>query len=207
LLIYIIDIPQSEVEMAKPRLAQLDNHLGGGSSRAPDVEAATPYKVIEQPLGTAKKIRIITIGGGASGLNMIRTLRKQITNFEHVVYEKNPEVGGTWYENRYPGCKCDLPSHNYQFSWKPNKEWSSFLSPAEEIQAYLCRLCDDEGLRSQIKTKHLVTGAYWDEGPGVWTVRIKNMHDNTELEDRCDFLLNASGILKYVHLPFNRIPG
>ncbi|KAK2603294.1 hypothetical protein N8I77_009760 [Diaporthe amygdali] len=191
--------------MTAARLTQLKKHLGGEGSQAPDVEGPTPYKVIEQPLGTAKKIRIITIGGGASGLNMIRTLRKLLTDYELVVYEKNPEVGGTWYENRYPGCKCDLPSHNYQFSWKPNKEWSSFLSPAEEIQAYLCRLCDDEGLRSQIKINHLVTGAYWDEVPGLWTVRIKNLHDNTELERQCDFLLNASGILNNWKWP--DIPG
>ena len=83
----------------------------------------------------------------------------------------------------------------------PNKEWSSFLSPAAEIQAYLCRLCDDENLRSQIKANHLVTGAYWDEGPALWTVRIKDLHDNREFKDHCDFLLDASGILKYVHVP------
>ncbi|KAK1450664.1 monooxygenase [Colletotrichum cuscutae] len=136
---------------------------------------------------------------------MIRTFRQKLTNFEHIVYEKNPEVGGTWYENRYPGCKCDIPSHNYQFSWKPNKEWSSFLSPAEEIQAYLCRLCDGEDLRRQIKTNHLVTGAFWDEDAGRWTVRVKNLEDGVEFEDHCEFLLNASGILNNWKWP--DIPG
>ncbi|KAJ3949097.1 uncharacterized protein N0V96_000209 [Colletotrichum fioriniae] len=96
---------------------------------------------------------------------MIRTFRQKLTNFEHIVYEKNPEVGGTWYENRYPGCKCDIPSHNYQFSWKPNKEWSNFLSPAEEIQAYLCRFNwkwpDIPGLHDF--SGSLLHSADWDE--------------------------------------------
>ncbi|KAK1636390.1 flavin-binding monooxygenase [Colletotrichum phormii] len=175
------------------------------SSRLDDMHTLYPYAVIEQPLGTAKKVRIITIGSGASGLNMIRTFRQKLTNFEHIVYERNPEGGGTWYENRYPGCKCDIPSHNYQFSWIPNKEWGSFLSPAEEIQAYLCRLCDDEDLRRQIKTSHLVTGAFWDEVSGIWTVRVKNLEDGVEFEDHCEFLLNASGILNNWKWP--DIPG
>ncbi|KAJ0306213.1 hypothetical protein COL516b_004667 [Colletotrichum fioriniae] len=191
--------------MASSRVTQIGNHLGLRNSQIPDPHPAEPYTVVEQPLGTAKKVRIITIGSGASGLNMIRTFRQKLTNFEHIVYEKNPEVGGTWYENRYPGCKCDIPSHNYQFSWKPNKEWSNFLSPAEEIQAYLCRLCDDEDLRRQIKTNHLVTGALWDEGAGRWTVRVKNLEDDVEFEDYCEFLLNASGILNNWKWP--DIPG
>lgn len=96
------------------------------------------------------------------GMNMIRTLRIHLTNYEHVVYEKNPEIGGTWFENRYPGCKCDIPSHNYQFSWRPNPEWSEFFSPASEIQDYLCRVCDEEKMRDVIKTEHQVTGGIWD---------------------------------------------
>ena len=66
-------------------------------------QEAPPYTVLEQPLGTTRHLRVITIGAGISGLNMIRTLRKTMTDYEHVVYEKNPEVGGTWYENTYPG--------------------------------------------------------------------------------------------------------
>jgi hypothetical protein len=68
----------------------------------------TPYTILEQPLGTECHVRIVTIGTGASGINMIRTLRTSLTNYTHIVYEKNPKAGGKWYENRYPGCKCDI---------------------------------------------------------------------------------------------------
>ncbi|KAH7128925.1 hypothetical protein EDB81DRAFT_871659 [Dactylonectria macrodidyma] len=195
--------------MAASRLNQLSLHLSTShnqstASRAP-ATSDQPYEVNEEPIGTARKIRIITIGAGASGLNVVRTLRKKLTNYKHVVYEKNPEVGGTWYENRYPGCKCDLPSHNYQFSWKPNHEWSNFLSSAEEIQAYLCKLCEDEGMREELKTEHQVVGAYWNEGTGTWKVTIKNLKTATTFDDHCDFLLNASGILN--HWKWPEIPG
>ena len=48
------------------------------------------------------------MGAGASGINMAYQIKKHMRNVEHVVYEKNPSVGGTWFENRYPGCKCDI---------------------------------------------------------------------------------------------------
>jgi cation diffusion facilitator CzcD-associated flavoprotein CzcO len=184
--------------MAIPRLFQLSMQLRSAEDqeREQNGSAEPTYKMNEQPLGTASKIRIITIGAGASGLNVIRTLRKQLTNYEHVIYEKNPKVGGTWYENRYPGCKCDIPSHNYQFSWKPNHGWSSFFSPAEEIEAYLCRLYAEEDIQHHIKLEHEVVGAYWNENSGQWKVSIKNLKMGNSFEDHCEFLLNASGILK-----------
>jgi cation diffusion facilitator CzcD-associated flavoprotein CzcO len=154
------------------------------------------YKVREQPLGTTRHIRVITIGAGASGINVIRTLRDHIGNFEHVVYEKNPVIGGTWYENRYPGCKCDIPSHNYQYSWRPNPAWSSFFSPAKEIEEYLCQLCEEEGLSKYIKTSHVVDHAEWNEEQGCWKLKVRNLLDQSVFEDTCHFLLDASGILK-----------
>ncbi|KAF7531082.1 hypothetical protein G7054_g9231 [Neopestalotiopsis clavispora] len=138
------------------------------------------YKVNEEPRGSVRSIRIITIGAGASGLNILHTLREKLTEYEIVVYEKNSKVGGTWYENRYPGCKCDIPSHNYQFSWKPNPEWSSFFSPAAEIEDYLCRVCDEEQMNDNILLKHEVVGAFWNEAKASWTVKIRNLDTNIE---------------------------
>jgi cation diffusion facilitator CzcD-associated flavoprotein CzcO len=157
------------------------------------------YEVLEQPLGTPRHIRIITIGAGASGLNMVRTLRKHLKNFEHVVYDKNPDIGGTWYENRYPRCKCDIPSHNYQFSWRPNPEWPAFYSSHDEIHGYLKRLCDEEHLWDSIRLSHRVTRAEWNEDEGKWHLHIKDVTTDAVINDHCDFLLDASGILKWVH--------
>lgn len=153
---------------------------------------------LDKPLGTARKIRIITIGAGASGLNLVRTLRLHLEpgSYVHQIYEKNPCVGGTWYENRYPGCRCDIPSHNYQFSWRPNPEWSSFFSPAEEIGAYLCKICDEEDMAREIRLGCMVMGAEWHAAEAVWKVKLRDVETGEESEDESEVLINAGGILK-----------
>jgi cation diffusion facilitator CzcD-associated flavoprotein CzcO len=162
--------------------------------------AEGPYVVRDEPLGTLRPVRIVTIGAGVSGINMIRTLKLNTSNFEHVVYEKNPGIGGTWFENRYPGCACDVPSHNYQFSHTPNPGWSALFSEAAEIQRYLQHVCDKHGLNEYIKLSHSVVHAQWDEGSGKWILKVRDEVTGTVFEDRCDFLLDASGILKLVYL-------
>jgi cation diffusion facilitator CzcD-associated flavoprotein CzcO len=154
------------------------------------------YTVLEKPLGSTRPIRIVTIGAGASGINMIKALRDSLTDYEHVVYEKNSEVGGTWYENRYPGCTCDIPSHNYQFSWKPNPSWSVFYAPAPEIEKYLCKVCEDENLWTDIKRLHIVEYARWNEVVGAWELKVRDLSKGELFDDYCHFLLDATGILK-----------
>ncbi|KAH8879256.1 FAD/NAD(P)-binding domain-containing protein [Thozetella sp. PMI_491] len=176
--------------MAQARLTQFARQLRGTSG-----SHTSNYEVSEQPLGTTHHLRVVCIGAGASGLNLIHTLRRHLTDYELQVYEKNPQVGGTWFENRYPGCKCDIPSHNYQFSWKRNPEWTSFFSPAEEIQAYLCRLCDEEEMYPVIKLEHQVVRACWDEQAGIWNLKVRNLKTDQEFDDHCHFLLDSCGIL------------
>lgn len=168
---------------------------------------ATAYEVQDVPLGATKHVRIVGIGAGASGINMIRTLRRSLRDYEHVVYEKNDNIGGTWYENRYPGCRCDIPSHNYQFSWRPNHEWTSFFSPAAEIEAYLCKICEDEKMMDTIKTSHKVTSARWDEENGLWNLTVMNLQTGEDFNDFCHFLIDGSGILKYVLISGVRLFG
>ncbi|KAK7752722.1 hypothetical protein SLS62_005274 [Diatrype stigma] len=154
-----------------------------------------PYVINEKPLGTAKHVRIVGIGAGAGGINMIRTLRKHLTDYAHVFYEKNDKVGGTWFENRYPGCRCDVPSHNYQFSWRPNPSWSNFFSPAEEIERYLDTICEEEHMLDSIKLRHKVVGAWWDESRGLWDISIVNLETGEEFRDEANFIVDGSGIL------------
>ncbi|KAL3463950.1 FAD/NAD(P)-binding domain-containing protein [Aspergillus heterothallicus] len=184
--------------MAQPRLAQLAQHL-------PNASPKSKYTICEQPLGTTRPLRIISIGAGASGINMARTLRLHMMNYTHVVYEKNPAVGGTWFENRYPGCKCDIPAHNYQFSWFPNPGWRSFFADAGEIEEYLCRACESEKLAGGIKLEHRVVGAWWVENKGQWRVSVENLRSGKVFDDWCHFLLDGTGILNNWKWP--DIPG
>ncbi|KAK8090027.1 hypothetical protein PG997_004988 [Apiospora hydei] len=176
---------------------RVSHYANGTSNGATSQTAKAPYAVVEKPLGSTKHVRIVGIGAGPSGLNLIRTLRKQLTNYELVIYDKNHDVGGTWFENRYPGCRCDVPSHNYQFSWRPNPEWSNFFAPAEEIRQYLCRICDEENMRDSIKTQHRVSGAWWDEARGMWDLTILNVVTGQEFRDEANFIIDGSGILEW----------
>lgn len=66
------------------------------------------YQVWDQPIGTIKPMRVICIGAGASGINMAYQAKNFLERVDLVIYEKNQSFGGTWFENRYPGCKCDI---------------------------------------------------------------------------------------------------
>ncbi|KAI0017643.1 hypothetical protein F4780DRAFT_782145 [Xylariomycetidae sp. FL0641] len=154
-----------------------------------------PYSIVDQPLGTARHVKIVGIGAGASGITMIRTLRRTMTNYEHIVYEKNSNVGGTWFENHYPGCRSDAPSHNYQFSWRPNHEWSNFFSSADEIEQYLNRVCEEENMFDLIKLRHRVAGAWWDESKGMWDLKVTDLETGRDFRDQAHFIVDASGIL------------
>lgn len=182
--------------MTKQRPTRLSTAVvANGHAAVNNSAAAAPYTVEEKPLGTMKHVKIVGIGAGASGINMIKTLRDSLTDYEFVIYEKNDGVGGTWHENRYPGCRCDIPSHNYQFSWRPNPEWSNFHSPAEEIRQYLCRVCEENNMMDSIKLRHQVTGAWWNEARGEWDVYVKDLCTGEEFNDQAHFIVDGSGIL------------
>ena len=156
------------------------------------------YAIREAPLHMPRPVRIVGIGAGASGINMIRTLRQTLAglSFEHIVYEKNGDVGGTWFENRYPGCRCDVPSHSYQFSWRTNHEWSNMFAKSAEIKEYLCSICKDEDMFGSIKTSHKVNGAVWVEERSVWEIEVEDLKTGEAIHEVAHFLIDASGILK-----------
>ncbi|KAL4947586.1 hypothetical protein BDW69DRAFT_204246 [Aspergillus filifer] len=153
------------------------------------------YTVKEKSLGTPRQLRVITIGAGASGLNLARQIDLHMSNVDLTIYEKNPDVGGTWYENRYPGCACDIPSHNYQFTWEPNPEWSTFYARAPEILEYFRNVARKYELYRYIKLSHRVIAAKWNEPEGIWELRIEDLTTGTVFEDSCHFMISASGIL------------
>lgn len=71
-----------------------------------------------------RPMKVICIGAGFSGIVAGIRMPEHIPNLDFTIYEKNPDVGGTWYENRYPGVRCDIPSASYQFTFESNPEWS-----------------------------------------------------------------------------------
>jgi cation diffusion facilitator CzcD-associated flavoprotein CzcO len=130
-------------------------------------------------------------------------LPQRIPNLNLTIYEKNPEIGGTWYENRYPGVACDVPAHAYILLYEPNPDWSAFYAPGQEIQRYLQRVADKYKVRRFIKFEHKCLGGIWDEDRGKWIVDIQGQ--NGTFKDECDVLVSATGILNNWKWP--DIPG
>ncbi len=112
---------------------------------------------------------IVIIGSGFAGLCMaIRLKQAGFHNF--VILEKDDDLGGTWRDNKYPGCACDVPSHMYSFSFELNPDWSRMFAPQEEIWAYMRRCADKYGVAAHIRYGCVVEGMEWDDAAGRWRV-------------------------------------
>ncbi|KIW81124.1 hypothetical protein Z517_04147 [Fonsecaea pedrosoi CBS 271.37] len=152
------------------------------------------YSINEVPSGTARKLRIICAGAGASGINLAKFAQDRLQNVDLVIYEKNNDVAGTWWENKYPGCACDIPSVTYQFSWNP-EVWSKYYAEASEIFAYFKGVVDKFDLWKYIKFSHEVQRADWDEETGLWNLKIRDLATGVEIDEQCDIFVNAMGFL------------
>ncbi|RKL12923.1 putative sterigmatocystin biosynthesis monooxygenase stcW [Fusarium oxysporum] len=154
------------------------------------------YEVSEIPALTPRKLRVVCIGAGFSGIYMAIRLGAQsaLENLEFQCYEKNPSVGGTWFENRYPGCACDVPSHVYCYTFEPNPRWSQYFSSSREIGKYLEDVHENYGCSRFIKLNHRVERAVWNENTSKWELTVID-DAGKQLHDQCDVLLNGAGIL------------
>lgn len=107
---------------------------------------------------------VAIIGAGFGGLGAaIRLQRAGFTDF--LVFDRGEDVGGTWRDNSYPGCACDVPSHLYSFSFAPNPRWSNTFSSQPEIWDYLRGCVDRFGIRPRLRLRHEVRGAVGRPAP------------------------------------------
>ncbi|RAL00166.1 flavin-containing monooxygenase [Aspergillus ibericus CBS 121593] len=142
-----------------------------------------------------KPFKIIMLGAGAAGIDFLHHAPSAFAGLgvEIVCYEKNADIGGTWYENRYPGCACDVPSIAYSFPWRANPKWSSFYSSAKEIWEYLKQIVIEEDMMKYIQLNTRVVSTIWDETKSKWVIKLQRGTD--QWEDEFDLFLNGSGFL------------
>ncbi|KAI9812936.1 MAG: hypothetical protein M1827_004454 [Pycnora praestabilis] len=157
------------------------------------------------PVHTERPVRVICIGAGASGLCFAYKIQRSFDNFTLTVYEKNEEVSGTWWENKYPGCACDVPAHNYTWSFEPKVDFTGVYATAPELFKYFNDFGHKYNLYQYMKTKHQVVGAKWDDSIGAWNVQVQDLRTGNIINDQCDILINAGGILNAWRWP--AIPG
>jgi cation diffusion facilitator CzcD-associated flavoprotein CzcO len=143
-------------------------------------------------------VRFAIAGSGFAGIGCGIRL-KQANERDFVILERADDVGGTWRDNTYPGCACDVPSHLYSFSFEPNPRWSRTFSPQPEIWDYLRHCSHKYGVEPHVLYNHAVTEAAWDDEREVWTIET----DRGTLT--ADFFISGVGALSDPKLP--DIPG
>ena len=150
-------------------------------------------------LGTASVCAdVVVVGAGFSGLYMLHRLRT--LGFTARVLEAAADVGGTWYWNRYPGARCDIPTTDYAYSFDPELErawtWSEKYATQPEILRYAQFVAERYDLRRDILFNTRLASAQWDENASCWHLRTA---DGQPLE--CRFLVMASGCLSLPKTP------
>ncbi|KAM5545289.1 hypothetical protein V8D89_001400 [Ganoderma adspersum] len=190
---------------------------GGGFSRIPPSVKAEEvpqddgrFTLGDFAIDEYRPIKVIVIGAGFSGILAGIRFPQKIPNVDLTIYEKSAGIGGTWYNNRYPGIACDVPAHCYQFTFEGKRDWSAFYSPGHEIQAHLQEVVDKYKLMRHIRLSHEVVHAQWDAPLGQWRVRVRRPSSSgeqepEEIEDVADVLVTAFGAITRWKMP--DIPG
>lgn len=118
---------------------------------------------------TAADHEIVVIGAGFGGIAMAVKLREAgIDDF--VILERAAALGGTWRDNTYPGCACDVPSQLYSYSFAQNPDWTRTYGKQEEILAYLHQVADRYDVKRHIWYEVEMLGAQWNEADRMWTL-------------------------------------
>ena len=145
------------------------------------------------------ELDVVIIGSGFSGLGMAISLQQEGKR-RYVVLEKGAGVGGTWRENHYPGCACDVPSHLYSFSFAQNPAWSHQFAPQPEILAYLERTAQDFGVLPRCRFGVEVVSSTWDEAASRWLISTQQGEQYSARQ----LVLGVGGLH---HPKFPEVPG
>ena len=152
-----------------------------------EVKAATP---------------VVVIGCGMAGI--LAGIRLKQAGLPFRIIEKNMGPGGTWWENRYPGARVDIGSHQYCYSFEPPDHWSEFYCQQPELMGYFSDIVEKYDLRSQCQFDTTVTKLRWDHEDAQWRVHISDA-GGTEDVIGARFVISAVGSLNIPKLP--DIPG
>ncbi|WP_374570429.1 flavin-containing monooxygenase [Phenylobacterium sp.] len=165
--------------------------ITGASSKDPQFDAP-------KIRAAAGQMKVLVVGAGMSGLLSGIRLAQAGVPFE--IIEKNPEVGGTWYENTYPGCRVDSSNHMYSYSFEPNHMWPQHFSTQPVLLDYFRGVADRYDLRKRIRFETTVVDMAWDETAMVWKVRLKTGDGREEVVE-ANAVITAVGQLNRPKIP------
>lgn len=141
---------------------------------------------------------VLIIGLGAAGL--LAAIRLHEAGIAYRVVEKNPDVGGTWWENNYPGCRVDVASHFYSYSFESTHDFTDYYTRQPELHRYFRNLMDAHGVGDSVQWSSEVERAQWDNDSARWTVTVRRA-DGTVETLSANALISAVGILSRPLIP------
>jgi cation diffusion facilitator CzcD-associated flavoprotein CzcO len=140
-------------------------------------------------------VRVAIVGSGFSGIGVAIALFKEGYGNDLILLERRSNVGGTWYDNSYPGCRCDVPSNLYSFSFAPNPHWTETFSAQPEIERYLQATARQYGVTDKVVFDTTLESASWDAAAAVWRI------GTTRGSLTADFLVSGGGGLSEPFIP------
>lgn len=146
-----------------------------------------------------RKFVVGIIGAGPAGLAMAYKLYRAGVDF--VIFDKNGEVGGTWYLNRYPGCRLDTGRLSYSFSFAQRRDWRHLFTEQGDLLRYYKGFAAEAGLAKSIHFNSEVVAATYQEEHGKWALKIRNLRSKTESDIIVDALISAVGVLHQPKIP------
>ncbi|KAE8353796.1 hypothetical protein BDV28DRAFT_164689 [Aspergillus coremiiformis] len=177
-----------------------------GSSITEKTEEVTPqgrpaFAIEEHPIDEVRNIKVGIIGAGIAGITAGILLPAKLPGLDLRIYDKNADVGGTWYENTYPGVRCDIPAHAYQSGFSPNTQWTEEFAQGHEIREYWQSLARKYQVYKYVRLQHKVEEAIWLPETGKWRVTIQDIGIGRVYEEHLDVLINAIGHFNAWQLP------
>ncbi|MEO6717880.1 MAG: NAD(P)/FAD-dependent oxidoreductase [Novosphingobium sp.] len=142
--------------------------------------------------------QVLVVGAGFSGVGM--GIKLKLAGIPFVIIEKNEDVGGTWYENTYPGIGVDTANHFYSYSFDNNNDWDHFFAKGDEIEAYIKRNTDRNNLRDEIRCNDEVLTLRWDQASLLWHAEI-GRKDGSTYQMTANAVVSAVGMLNRPKVP------
>jgi 4-hydroxyacetophenone monooxygenase len=178
-------IPEAYADFLNDELA-----ITGDNTKAPHWEAP-------KLKAAAKRLHVLVIGAGMSGL--LTGIRLAQTGVDFQIVEKNADVGGTWLENTYPGCRVDSSNHMYSYSFEPNHHWPQHFSTQPVLLDYFRGVAERHDLKQHIRFETTVEEMVWDEARAHWKVRLRTPNGVENVE--ANAVITAVGQLNRPRLP------
>ncbi len=178
------DVPDEYVPMLMEEM-----ELDGADAR----QVAAPADIAAR-----EAFPVVVIGCGQSGL--LAGIRLQEAGIPFTIVEKNSGVGGTWWENSYPGARVDVGNHFYCYSFEPSDHWTEFFAQQPELQAYFQGVMEKYGIDKHIRWETEVISTRWDDASSTWKVQARAADGSVEtLTARA--VISAVGQLNRPNIP------